>query len=146
MADPLTSNPLVIPFQIGDIGQGFIPAPAFNAQGQFNPSLMAGAQQYARSQTNYAKDILSRRGAWDSSMAAPLMQRAFRGGFNDMTNLFQNQQSMYGNIAGQLMQGLAAAGPESSMSKIMGEGSWLGNLLTNPLGVGEGGFLGISGL
>jgi len=145
MADeqPMSANPFVTPFDIDGVGTGFLPAPLFNAQGQWAPGIMNASQSYGREASNYAKNMLSRRGAWDSSMAAPLLERSFRSGFQQAVPLFQQQQQVYGGIAGSLMGGMMNSPAPGAFDNIIGEGTFLGDLLSNPLGIGEDKFLGL---
>jgi len=114
-ANAPAENPFVIPFSLGKkMGQGFVPAPLFNSQGEFNPALDKAADIYARKASNYAKGALSSRGLWDSSMAAPALMRSYREGFNDVSGQFLQQQQMYGGISQQLMAALAGTGPEAN--------------------------------
>jgi len=82
------------------IGAGGIPVTTPIVQGgKFAPAIYNMAQEYAKSAQQNVSSYLGARGLTSSSGYPQLLEQAFRGGFEQSVNTFQNQQSLYNSWA-----------------------------------------------
>jgi hypothetical protein len=145
---PDGSNPFLVQQNIPGVGNISTPRPMFSAGGQFAPGIFQAGGQIAKESMNAVNDFLAKRGLTSSSFLPVGLSRAFRGGVMDASQMFQQQQQMFGNLANQQMQMMAALGPEQQKpsfgQSVLGgtaAGAGVGSMF-GPAGAGVGAGIG----
>lgn len=81
-----------------------IPSPLTGQGGGYNPGILNLARQYAKEGQQAVRSELGGRGLLESSFYPALSEKAYRGGFQQAVQNFQQQQGLYNQWAQGLFQ------------------------------------------
>lgn len=137
-----SDNPFVRPIQVPGQGTAVLPAPVWTTGG-YAPGLGQMARDYSKEAFGAVRQEMGQRGLLDSSFYPATLERSFRGGFGKALETWQQQQQLFGGIGIEQLRQMAAQPAPGALAGLLGQETFLGGLLTDPLGTRGGKFLGL---